>query len=192
MFQSHMHKHKDVVHNGQKKFNCEQCDFKTGYGDSLKGHLEKVHDKIRAHCTICSWKGNSKNLVKHKKDLNFSQRKDNFKCDICSNEYVRNNHLKKHINRDHRGIRHSCPNCEHKATTKGSLKIHINSKHKGIRYPCKQCSHKAYCKSSLIKHMNAIHLNLKPNLCNVCEFKTSTKSNLRFHEKHSHGYLGVS
>ena len=187
--ESAMNNHKNIVHNGQKKFICEQCDFKTGYGCSLKGHIEDVHEKIRANCTICSWKGARIYLAKHKREVHFSQKKDNFKCDICSNEYLRNEHLKKHVNRDHRGLRYSCPNCEHKATTTGGLKVHISSKHEGTRYPCKQCSHKAYCKSSLIKHMNVIHLNIKTNICNICEFKASTKSNLKMHEKHYHGHL---
>ena len=180
-----MQNHKLIIHNGQKKFNCNQCDFRTGYADSLKGHIEDVHDKIRIDCTICSWKGNSKNLKTHTKQVHFSQKK-RFQCNICSIEYSRNEHLKKHINRDHKGVRYSCPNCEHKATTKGGLKVHINSKHEGTRYPCKHCGHKAYCKSSLIKHKNAIHLNLRPYMCNLCEFKASTKSNLKSHEKRSH------
>ena len=188
---SSMRNHKLVVHKGQKKFNCDQCDFRTGYADSLKGHIENVHDKIRMNCTICSWKGNSKNLRTHKKAVHFSQNQK-FKCNICSKEYSRNDHLKKHINRDHRGVRYSCPNCEHKATTKGGLKVHINSKHDGTRYPCKQCGHEAYCKSSLIKHINTIHLNLKPNMCNFCEFKASNKSNLKVHQRNSHGHLDVS
>ena len=184
-----MNKHKNIVHNGQLKFSCKQCNFKTGYGDSLKSHVESIHDKIRKSCTICSWKGNGKNLVKHKREMHFKPNNEHFKCDICRKEYSRNDHLKTHKDRDHFGIRYPCPNCEFSSTSKGSLKIHISSKHEGKRYPCKQCEHKAYCSSSLMKHINVIHLNLKPNICNFCEFKAASKSNLKIHQKHFHAHF---
>ena len=70
----------------------------------------------------------------------------------------------------------------------------------GKCHPCWQCGHTAYCSSSLVKHMcifvcwniNVIHLKLGPNLCNLCEFKAATKSNLKLHEQHFHAHTIVS
>ena len=169
--------HGDVRHKGLKKFKCEQCDFKSGYADSLKYHVEREHEKLKVQCSTCLWQGNKKRLLQHERTHKRAslprQESENHKCNICSKDYTRKDHLQKHMERAHLGIRYSCPSCEHKATTKGNLKVHIQSKHEGVKKLCNQCDYKAYDKPSLTKHVKAVHLNLKTHKCPSCDFKTS-------------------
>ena len=186
-----MERHENAVHNGQVVI-CKQCDYKTGYKGSLKGHIERMHTKPSTKCPICSWVGNIYGLAQHIRIAHLPQSKERYKCDICNKNYPRKSHLKDHKGRAHFGVRYSCSKCDYKATTTGNLKTHIKSMHEGVKSPCNQCDYNAYDSQSLSKHMRAVHLNLKPYQCAACDFKTSIKSNLTNHESRFHMNMSSS
>lgn len=47
-------RHLESYHRGVKKFSCDQCDAIFAKGQSLKFHIQKVHQKIKIKCELCS------------------------------------------------------------------------------------------------------------------------------------------
>ena len=46
-----------AVHEGIKKYKCDQCDLRTTSSNNLKRHIMSVHEGLRSHqCEKC---GNS-------------------------------------------------------------------------------------------------------------------------------------
>ena len=69
----------------------DTCSQQFTNENSLKHHIESVHEKIKHSCSKCDHKAGTKNS------------------------------LKPHIKGVHKKIKYSCEQCEYKATTKGSL-----------------------------------------------------------------------
>ena len=57
--------------------------------------------------------------------------------------------------------------------------------HKVVRYNCEQCEYKSTTKSNLKSHKLTKHEGVKYN-CDQCEYKATTKGNLKRHKLSKH------
>ena len=98
-----MHIHGKVKRKGEK-VACPQCD-KLIWKESLKGHIEGVHE------------GQS------------------FPCPDCNFEAKWKSNLLNHVKSVHEGQKIYCPHCDYYAAQNSVLKMHIKNRHENKRKP---------------------------------------------------------
>ncbi|XP_075067785.1 LOW QUALITY PROTEIN: zinc finger protein ZFAT [Mixophyes fleayi] len=165
-------------HTGEK-FSCDHCAFSCLSKGHLKVHIERVHKKIKQHCSFCKKKySDIKNLIKHIKethDLLEKEVKETFDelrlltregkrqllydCHICErkfkNELERDRHMLVHG--DERPF--ACELCDHGATKYQSLELHIR-KHPFV-YVCSRCLKKFVSTVRLKVHIKEFHPDVR-------------------------------
>jgi len=83
-----------------KKYACEQCDYKAKQRVKLITHVQAVHEGIKFPCTHCDYKATQ-----------------------LSN-------LNTHIKAKHLGVKFPCTQCDYKGSSSSTLNFHVRSKHK--------------------------------------------------------------
>jgi hypothetical protein len=92
---SHLNRHKMMVHENLRKFQCEFCDFKTKLKETLKEHV-KIHDGMWIVCERCGYK------TKRQRDLQKHACKiKEFSCEQCGVKTASKAALRKHRQRKH-------------------------------------------------------------------------------------------
>ena len=95
----HLKSHINVVHNGQKNYNCDSCGKASSSSGNLMKHINAVHNGQKDH-----------------------------KCDSCGKAFSEARKLKIHINAVHNGQKdHKCDSCGKAFSTAGSMRKHIIS-----------------------------------------------------------------
>nr|XP_043890897.1 zinc finger protein ZFAT-like isoform X2 [Solea senegalensis] len=161
-------------HTGEK-FSCQHCPFYSLSPGHLKVHIERVHMKVKQHCTFCERKySDVKNLLKHMEinhDLkdptvyqNYQQlrlktrqglRQLLFHCHTC------NRHFKNQLERERHLLVHgplrpfACLLCDHAATKMDALTAHVR-KHLFL-YVCCDCDGKFVSSQKLKSHLKESH-----------------------------------
>ena len=79
---------------------CGQCEYISAQKDTLKKHIETVHDGKRHYCNQCEYSRKQKSVIKT------------------------------HIESVHNGTWYHCDQCEYKAAYKSAVETHIESVHK--------------------------------------------------------------
>ena len=177
-YEKHMNTH--LVH-------CPTCDY-SGLGlRSLRKHQKDAHGPVKfdeekeiEQCEICG--GAFLNLKQHMKSVH-SERA--FKCDLCDYTCTIKGYLTQH-RKGHFLSYQECPICLIKVK---SLREHIRRRHakeKIARLPCDQCDKTFASSNGLKTHIENIHKQIKNFLCDLCNYKTYTISNLRIHVSKMH------
>ena len=86
---------------GEKNFQCLDCEKKFVAKQDLKHHKERIHDKLKPFkCEIC-WKDffEKSSLRKHKLG-HFGIRK--FNCENCPSTFASKDNFKNHIKKEHK------------------------------------------------------------------------------------------
>lgn len=125
-----MKRHGDSVHK-KISYKCEKCNKNLSSKESLKTHIENVHDKKRI-----------------------------INCNLCDNKFSNNTSLQLHIKAVHeKSLEEKCEKCNKIYSTKKSLQIHIKKIHEDNKINCNLCN-KIIDKDSIAYHMYLIH-NIK-------------------------------
>uniref|UniRef100_A0A4W6C3T5 Zinc finger and AT-hook domain containing n=1 Tax=Lates calcarifer TaxID=8187 RepID=A0A4W6C3T5_LATCA len=105
-------------HTGEK-FNCQHCPFNCLSPGHLKVHIERVHLKVKQHCSFCEKKySDVKNLLKHiEKRCDLQYLKFKFICISLSA------HVRKHL------FLYVCCVCDGKFVSSQRLKSHLKESH---------------------------------------------------------------
>jgi len=173
--------------NGRILYECEQCEYKTKWKQSLKRHIKTVHEGIVYKCEQCEYKANWKqNLVSHIKSVHEGIV---YKCEQCDYKAKCKKNLQIHIKLVHEGFEYKCEQCDYKAKWKQSLLHHKKSIHENI-FSCKQCEHKSSTIQALQSHIQCDHggFNYK---CEQCDYKANQKEILLLHIKSVHVHEGL-
>ena len=73
-------------------------------------------------------------------------------------------------------IKCEVPGCDYASIFKNKLKRHNITVHlKQRNHCCQHCAKTFSSLSAMKEHINGVHLNLKPLLCDICEFTTACK-----------------
>ena len=71
-------------------------------------------------------------------------------------------------------IKCEVPGCDYASIFKNKLKRHNITVHlKQRNHCCQHCAKTFSSLSAMKEHINGVHLNLKPLLCDICEFATA-------------------
>ena len=129
------------VHEGVKKYKCNQCaaTFKSNY--YVNKHIENIHTMgdIRVQCKECDGSFKFSSIEVHIKRVH-RDFKLNFPCPEkeCGKVFGSNTDLERHVQGFHKKLKSPCPECG-KSVGLESLANHIKIIHRGA-YPF-QCSH---------------------------------------------------
>ena len=85
----------------ETKLKCGACKFTSATEDSLKSHVECVHEKIkRFKCQMCGYATYRKaNLISHIREVH--EKIKGFKCVMCPDTFTRKYLLANHIKKRH-------------------------------------------------------------------------------------------
>lgn len=143
-----LHKHlKAQCENKSKKLNCNVCNKKFMWLDSMAKHMEHKHpgtEKIKMYtCELCGKAfSRSEHLERHRKTHNPSEKK--FECPVCQKKFNRKDNLRSH------------------------MKIHKDNRDDEDKHLCIYCGRAFSNSSNLIVHMRR-HTGEKPYKCDLCE-----------------------
>ena len=105
----HLKTHIKLVHEGNKWFKCNLCEYETVQKSTLDRHKISVHEGIKTGIKA-------------------------FKCNMCEFETAQKSNLNRHKISVHEGIKpFKCSFCDFKAARKTTLKQHIKGVHEGIK-----------------------------------------------------------
>ena len=167
---------------------CVECVKVFRNAMLLKGHINKVHNKIP--CSICKDMVSKGKLSfhMHQKHTPISERKH--KCEICGKGFCDKSRLKDHIN-VHTGEKpHKCKFCDKSFGALQLLKGHVNQSH--TREICPHCQKSILNTFFLKKHLVFDH-GIKDGalFCDFCPKKVFFfEGYLKKHMKEKHGSPG--
>lgn len=104
-----------------------------------------------------------------------------FRCNLCSKQFAKNQTLQDHLAR-HSGVRNfSCTVCDNSFFTERHLKAHIERQHAENRpFECNQCDRKFVFEGQLTEHLIS-HTDNRPFSCELCSKAFKTKGQLKAH-----------
>ena len=98
---SHLNRHKKMVHEDLRKFQCNICDFKTKLNETLKEHIKKHADRW-FDCEDCGYRTKrERDLYKH------TCKPKMFSCEICGAKSASREALRQHRKRKHKLVNFS-------------------------------------------------------------------------------------
>lgn len=179
--------HVSTVHNEERGFKCEQCQYAAKTAFLLNKHIKYIHEKSRSHvCHICG-KGFfepyklKKHQEVHEKKAN-QQKIDRVAvpCDMCERTFETNRALGMHKSHSHvveRTASFTCELCGAAFTTLGSLSRHKRLVHTSkedidkIECRCEKCNSQFDTSLELNEHLTTcLHQDVIKNFnCDTCE-----------------------
>ena len=123
-----------------KQFKCEDCNKSYTALNTLRKHVQSVHEGLKHHCEVCkkSFKYLS-NLKKHIKEVHEKVKrvKKLQKCEICEKTFPGGSYLKIHIQTVHEKIRKfQCKDCDKSFAHREGYKSHVRNIHEGSKWKC--------------------------------------------------------
>ncbi|XP_029308329.1 zinc finger protein ZFAT isoform X2 [Cottoperca gobio] len=164
-------------HTGEK-FSCQHCPFNSLSPGHLKVHIERVHLKVKQHCSFCEKKySDVKNLLKH------MEKRHNLKDPAVYQSYQQ---LRLKTRQGLRQLLYHCPTCNRRFKNQLERERHLLVHGPQRPFACHLCDHAAIKMATLAAHVRK-HLFLY--VCCVCDDKFVSSQRLKSHLKESHPEL---
>uniref|UniRef100_A0A7N6BWA1 C2H2-type domain-containing protein n=1 Tax=Anabas testudineus TaxID=64144 RepID=A0A7N6BWA1_ANATE len=164
-------------HTGEK-FSCQHCSFKCLSPGHLKVHIERVHLKVKQHCSFCEKKySDVKNLLKH------MEKRHNLKDPAVYQSYQQ---LRLKTRQGLRQLLYHCPTCNRRFKNQLQRERHLLIHGPQRPFTCLLCDHAATKMANLTAHVRK-HLFLY--VCCMCDGKFVSSQRLNSHLKESHPEL---
>ena len=188
------------VHNKEKIYKCDQCDFATHDPRRLTPHMRIVHGKgterKKYTCASCEYFTYRKgHLHLHTRTTHRSERR--FSCDYAGCSYKTNYrsalriHALKHETSVEKQFPFVCsfPDCGYRGRLKSQITAHEREhRESDIQLPCKLCpNNKTFPNSRTLRfHERMVH-GQKIFTCHKCDFVAFYNHILRHHLQSYHG-----
>ncbi|XP_040020267.2 zinc finger protein ZFAT isoform X4 [Gasterosteus aculeatus] len=164
-------------HTGEK-FSCQHCPFNCLSPGHLKVHIERVHLKVKQHCSFCEKKySDVKNLLKH------IEKRHNMKDPSIHQSYQQ---LRLKTRQGLRQLLYHCPTCNRRFKNLLERERHLLVHGPRPPFACLICDHASTKMATLAAHVRK-HLFLYT--CCVCDGKFVSSQRLSSHLKESHQAL---
>ncbi|KAM9352899.1 zinc finger protein ZFAT [Symphorus nematophorus] len=164
-------------HTGEK-FSCQHCPFNCLSPGHLKVHIERVHLKVKQHCSFCEKKySDVKNLLKH------MEKRHNLKDPAVQQNYQQ---LRLKTRQGLRQLLYHCPTCNRRFKNQLERERHLLVHGPQRPFACLLCDHAATKMTALAAHVRK-HLFLY--VCCMCDGKFVSSQRLKSHLNESHAEL---
>ncbi|KAI3360855.1 hypothetical protein L3Q82_013075 [Scortum barcoo] len=161
-------------HTGEK-FSCQHCPFSCLSPGHLKVHIERVHLKVKQHCSFCETKySDVKNLLKH------MEKRHNLKDPTVQQCYQQ---LRLKTRQGLRQLLYHCPTCNRRFKNLLERERHLLVHGPQRPFACLLCDHAATKMAALAAH---VRRHLFMYLCCVCDGKFVSSQRLKSHLRESH------
>ncbi|XP_036931451.1 zinc finger protein ZFAT-like isoform X2 [Acanthopagrus latus] len=161
-------------HTGEK-FSCQHCPFNCLSPGHLKVHIERVHLKVKQHCSFCEKKySDVKNLLKH------MEKRHNLKDPVVQQSYQQ---LRLKTRQGLRQLLYHCPTCNRRFKNQLERERHLLVHGSQRPFACLLCDHAATKMVALVAHVRK-HLFLY--VCCMCDGKFVSSQRLKGHLAESH------
>ncbi|KAM9783288.1 zinc finger protein ZFAT [Neosynchiropus ocellatus] len=164
-------------HTGEK-FSCQHCSFTCLSPGHLKVHIERVHMKVKQHCSFCHKKySDVKNLLKH------IMKRHSLKDPAVYQSYQK---LKLKTRQGLRELLYHCPTCNRCFKNQLERERHLLVHGSQRPFVCLLCDHTATKMATL-----SAHVKKHPFLyvCSVCDGKFVSSHKLKSHLMECHSEL---
>uniref|UniRef100_UPI0009B33964 zinc finger protein ZFAT-like n=1 Tax=Monopterus albus TaxID=43700 RepID=UPI0009B33964 len=164
-------------HTGEK-FTCQHCPFNCLSPGHLKVHIERVHLKVKQHCSFCERKySDVKNLLKH------MEKRHNLTDPAVCQSYQQ---LRLKTRQGLRQLLYHCPTCKRRFKNQLERERHLLGHGPQRPFVCLLCDHAATKMAALTAHVRK-HLFLY--VCCTCDGKFVSSQKLKSHLKEGHPEL---
>ena len=193
-----MRQHEKAAHEGIK-YDCDQCDYQSGYKNLLRAHIKRVHELHRHKCSLCDELFTySDHLRDHIRVVHEGL---HYICQICNRPHTRKKDFARHLVSDHtvstlvdmnKIKEYKCESCPFQTTNRILLKTHSIKFHKDSLY---KCGHRKVpetvnqreklvcpvCTKMFPKEASGHSHSQDTFPCPFCDFETSQGINLQSH-----------
>ena len=154
---------------GINKCTEKNCDFASDNKESLRGHVESIHNGILKYkCNICDYKSYHKfSIANHQKISSHSDKKNKvlrIGCTLCEEDIFHTQHSISvgKERKESRGVKETLiclePACIYVTDLKNSITSHYRKKHiHNSSYTCNLCSYRSSGGGNIEKHQKANH-----------------------------------
>ena len=166
-----------------QEYVCDQCEYKSKKVNHFNRHVE-THLELMCGQLYCDFSCKNKTeLKKHIREAH--ENPDKYKCDKCGTTFIWKSHLKRHIINFHSKLTKppdtfKCQLCNFEGPF--SLKRLHSDTHKLKKCQATNCDFKSNDGQALKIHFQVEH-SFK---CELCDFKTLRKFNLKRHHDNVH------
>ena len=190
--------HKKRVHDREKKYNCDQCEYSAFQRSQIKIHTLKIHTVQEGtfHCDYCEKDFPSTNNLKRHK-FNVHEKWKHHKCEKCEASFRSPGRLSEHINAKHvpsdlkmaKDI--TCDICNKQFDRIDYLRTHKYFIHKNIKVKCHTCGKGCKSPGVLKKHLQVHHCDGNPKIvkCDICEKEFSDIGDFKKHMNYVHNRM---
>ena len=159
--------HRRAIHDGEVRFSCQECIYKTFFTQSIKLHITKCHPQTKLRWLIVGCK-QCESGIDHKL------------CEVLSGKTIEK--TKKKIRQKVKGVyKYKCEECDFSSPNSNTVDRHKAVLHdKLVRYSCSECNLKAYESFSVKMHMKEAHRDIVVKVltiaCSLCMTNTEHTS----------------
>ncbi|CAD6218813.1 GSCOCG00011475001-RA-CDS [Cotesia congregata] len=155
-------------------YACRMCDSKFCDRENIVKHVRKKHSRMSLENhqsnlpSSTEQKQTMNQILKIKSDCNI-QKKNKFKCDLCSCQYKHKRHL-----------------TQHKCDKHGEKSIKAENTEE---FTCELCSKNYIRKGDLTRHKNMYHSDYLTNgkfKCNICQAQFDSSRSVLIHKRKQH------
>ena len=168
--------------------SCDQCEY-SGLGIHRLRIHKKIHepmayDTAKVPCHICGKEISGTNMTFHI-NAKHSTGEQSFKCDQC--EFVTHakgyliTHKKRHLKK-----KLKCPVCGRMVKFLDAHMSRGNCFKTEGKFPCDLCNKVFKDNYKVKRHVKQIHMKIKDFICDICDYKTYSSTNLKIHSAKMH------
>ena len=188
---AYLKRHIENFHSKGKSYKCEMCSKAFKSLEYLNRHKKRRHTKQdkRFSCDQCDYRTMTKQTLEtHKNGVHLGLRP--FKCKACGQGFTQNAHMNSHYQRVHLGLKpYKCKYCDKSVSSNQEMKLHLAAIHDdpegAKKLKCDKCDFSTLSSKSLKNH-SFQHGKPKPHKCEHCEKAYVKKAELNIHMINAH------